>query len=161
SYIWSLAFSPGGETLISGSGDSTVRLWDTAPLKDRYQERREAAALRPEADRLVARLFAEKADAAAVAAALGADRSLSEPRKNAASRAWYGLPGRGGGGGRGGWRNGARNGCPPGRYAGHAQPPVRSTKPRSDPLWGWFASWPVTWVNTAHPASCSGRCPAQ
>jgi WD40 repeat protein/predicted Ser/Thr protein kinase len=85
-YIWSLAWSPNGKTLVSGSGDSTVRLWDTAPLKKRYDARREAAALRPEADRLVEQLRREKKDLDAVVDALRADHALSEPRRHAALR---------------------------------------------------------------------------
>jgi WD40 repeat protein len=53
SFVCSLAFSPDGTTLASGSGDFTVRRWDTAPPKLRYPARRQAAALRPEAQRLV------------------------------------------------------------------------------------------------------------
>jgi hypothetical protein len=87
SYVWSLAFSPDGETLISGSGDFTIRFWDTSPLAKRYLARREAELLRPEAERLVQELFQQKKDAGRVSAAVRANSSLSEPLRHAALRA--------------------------------------------------------------------------
>lgn len=86
SFVWSLAFSNDGATLASGSGDATIRLWDTAPPKARYQARREAEALRPEAERLVERLWSQKSPADVVKA-LRADPALSEPLRHAAQLA--------------------------------------------------------------------------
>jgi WD40 repeat protein len=85
-YVWSLAFSPDGTSLVSGSGDGTVRLWDTEPLARRQEARREAEALRPDAERLVARLVAEFREPTDVVARLRADGSLSPSLRHASLR---------------------------------------------------------------------------
>jgi WD40 repeat protein len=87
SYVWSLAFSPDGATLASSSGDFTVRLWDTAPLTTRYQARREAEALRLEAERLVERLWQQTPDPAGITEALRANPALTGPQRHAAQLA--------------------------------------------------------------------------
>jgi len=36
-YVHAVAFSPDGTQLVSGSGDSTVRVWDTLPRNERVR----------------------------------------------------------------------------------------------------------------------------
>ncbi len=85
-YVFSLDFSPHGRSLVSGSGDGTVRLWDTESPAMRHQTRRDAEALRPEAERVVARLYAELREPADVVAQLRADNTLSDLLRHMAVR---------------------------------------------------------------------------
>jgi WD40 repeat protein/serine/threonine protein kinase len=85
-YVFSLAFSPDGRSLVSGSGDVKVRIWDTESPALRHQARRDAEALRPDAQRLVARLFVELHEPAQVVARLRADTSLSDLLRHMAVR---------------------------------------------------------------------------
>ena len=36
SYVYSVAFSPDGAQIVSGSGDFTVRIWDTLAYSQRH-----------------------------------------------------------------------------------------------------------------------------
>ena len=46
-YVHAVAFSPDGTRLVSGSGDATVRIWDTLAVKERIQSARSANRVDP------------------------------------------------------------------------------------------------------------------
>jgi WD40 repeat protein len=79
-YVYSLAWRPDSQELISGSGDHTVRIWDTAPMKDRVRARRERQALWSKLEPKVRQLFTDFGEAAKVAEKVKSDASLS-PRE--------------------------------------------------------------------------------
>ena len=39
SFVWSVEFAPDGSHMVSGSGDGTLRIWDTKPLRERVRAR--------------------------------------------------------------------------------------------------------------------------
>jgi len=72
-----LAFSPDGKKLISGSGNTTVRVWDTEPYSVLANERKRRAGVVELAEPLVNDLFEKLAEPSEVVARLRADNELT------------------------------------------------------------------------------------
>src|SRR6185295_9976160 len=83
-YIWSVAVSPDGARVVTGSGDFDVRVWESEPAAVTDRRRREAAALAAWAGPVVQGLWTELGEPAAVAARLEGDRALSDGQRQAA-----------------------------------------------------------------------------
>ncbi|MEM7204898.1 MAG: hypothetical protein AAF628_31875 [Planctomycetota bacterium] len=82
-YIKALAFDPVHRRLVTGSGDTTVRVWETSSLADRMRSRQEYTAI---ATRLAARVeaLAARLGAAEAARVLAADGELTEREREIA-----------------------------------------------------------------------------
>ena len=87
SYVWSLAFSPDGTTLASGSGRLHGPPVGHRAAEDALPGPARGRGPAPEAERLVEPLWRQKNDPADVVAALRADRELCEALRHAALRA--------------------------------------------------------------------------
>jgi len=87
SFVWSVAFSPDGSQLVSGSGDHTVRVWDTVTYRERYRLRRERRAKLARIMPDVPRALAESADPAAAIHRLAEAFSLSGAERRLAGQA--------------------------------------------------------------------------
>jgi len=76
--VASLAWDPSGERLISSSGDNTVRIWETAPVRTRLAARAERRESLARVAPIVAQLFTEHAEPEQVFAALTSAPDLDE-----------------------------------------------------------------------------------
>ena len=86
-YIFWLAWRADSQLLVSGSGDHTVRIWDTQALKDRMHARRDRQAVVARVEPMVQELFNELSDAGRVADSVKADTSLSRRARQVALQA--------------------------------------------------------------------------
>ena len=83
-YVFSLAYSPDGRRLFSGSGDYTVRVWELDPLRVRLKARRERQSMIAELQPVVRQLFDDYQDPQVVVELIKSDASLRDRRREVA-----------------------------------------------------------------------------
>ena len=81
-YVYSLAWRADSQQLISGSGDITVRIWDTQALVGRIEARRDRQAILMQVEPMVQQPFAEVGEPGKVVEHRMADTTLgTRPRQ--------------------------------------------------------------------------------
>ena len=79
SYVFCATFAGGGERIITGSGDGTIRIRETVPIAGRLRARREWRRVARRVEPWIAEWFAEEESAAAALARVRTDSRLSSP----------------------------------------------------------------------------------
>jgi WD40 repeat protein/predicted Ser/Thr protein kinase len=82
--VWGIAFSPDGTRLAIGIANGTVRLCDSVPRAQRFEEREALRAAEPEARRVLEAALSASSDYALAAERIRKDADLSEPVRRVA-----------------------------------------------------------------------------
>jgi WD40 repeat protein len=80
SYVFSVSFDPTGERFVTGSGDGTVRIWETAPVAARLAARRDRERIVAQVEPVVLALFEQGKPPSEIVDLLKNQHSFASPR---------------------------------------------------------------------------------
>ncbi len=90
-HVWSLAWSPDAQWIVSGSGDYQVRIWDTEPMSTRLAAATVRKQIVARIEQRVKTIFAQSADSSEMAAHLREDPSMNDREREVAMQMLLGL----------------------------------------------------------------------